>query len=119
MEKLTDKATEVAFHYIKSHQFRVVHSDGFIGGITPRGLLHIAVYSERQAIPTRVVHTLQETDQPSHQRLGEILYQEGREGVARELEVDLMLDEAMAKALHEWLGARLAEFEAIRTGKAK
>ena len=39
------------FFYIKAYNFRVVHVDGVIGGITPKGLLHLAVFSERAAIP--------------------------------------------------------------------
>src|SRR3989442_6878794 len=49
------KPQDVTFHYIKSSQFRVVHADGIIGGVTPRGLIHIAVFSERPAIPQVIV----------------------------------------------------------------
>jgi hypothetical protein len=41
----------VVFEYIKSQLFRVIHSDGAIGGITPTGNVHVAFYSDRAAIP--------------------------------------------------------------------
>ena len=42
---------KIRFHYLKSPHFMTVHVDGAIGGPTPRGLLHAAVYAERVAIP--------------------------------------------------------------------
>ena len=109
---MTDPAatpTQLTFHYIKSSQFRVIHVDGMIGGITPRGLLHIAMYSERPAIPQLVVQEVSPEG-----RLGAEKSRIGKDGVAREVEVDLMFDEEVAKAFHDWLGERLKEL-----GKAK
>ena len=44
---------QLEFHYIKSNQFRVIHVDGGIGSITPKGFIHFALYSERLAIPRK------------------------------------------------------------------
>jgi hypothetical protein len=49
-------APEIAFEYIKSNLFRVIHADGAIGGVTPSGNLHLAFFSERPAIPRMIVH---------------------------------------------------------------
>src|SRR3954469_15164957 len=49
----------VVIEYIKSSYFRVVHSTGAIGGITPEGNIHMAFFSERPAIPRMQVHKLQ------------------------------------------------------------
>ena len=45
---------EVAFDFIKSEYFRVIHADGALGGPTPQGLVHMAFYSERPPIPRRM-----------------------------------------------------------------
>lgn len=44
-------APQIRFNYIKSAQFRVIHADGAIGGVTPNGFIHMALFNERAAIP--------------------------------------------------------------------
>jgi hypothetical protein len=99
---------ELAFHYLKSTLFRVVHVDGLIGSITPQGLLHIAMFNERPAIPQYVLHSIS-----GDGKLGPERAHSGKEGIVRELEVDLLMSEKIARSLHEWLGARLQEFEIL------
>ena len=74
----------VPFNYIKSNGFRVIHVDGAIGSITPRGLIHAALYSERMPIPQVVVHPVG----PDGSLLPPV-QQEGRAGVVREVEVEI------------------------------
>ena len=102
--------SEVQFHYLKSSQFRVVHVDGIVGSVSPRGLLHMSAYSERIAIPQVAIH-----DVKADGTLGAARQQIGRSGIVRELEVDLMLDQQIAEALHEWLGERLTEMRTLST----
>jgi hypothetical protein len=105
-----ERQPRVRFFYIKSNQFRVVHVDGAVGAITPRGNLHIAVYSERPAIPRQTEHELNlETGQ-----LGEPISTEGKEGVIREMEVDLMLSAQATVELRDWLNKRIEEFDQIK-----
>lgn len=94
------------FHYIKSQSFRVVHVDGALGGVTPRGLIHCAVYSERAAIPQTTEHDLS-----AEGRLGDVVSQEGKEGIVRELDVDLIMTMQTAIDLRDWLNARIGELE--------
>jgi hypothetical protein len=54
---------EVAFDYLKAPDFRVVWADGIFGTITPNGLLHIAPFAERLAIPRRQVFAIEQVDQ--------------------------------------------------------
>jgi hypothetical protein len=99
-----EKPTSIKFHYIKSAQFRVIHVDGMIGGLTPRAGIHIALYSERPAIPQQTVQALKEDgtlgDEVVDRRVG-------KEGVVREMEVDAIMDADVARALHAWLGEQL------------
>jgi hypothetical protein len=87
-------AESATFHYVKSPQFRTIHADGAIGGVTPRKYIHYAIYSERAAIP-RVA----EAEIVDGAATGKSATVETRVGYVRELEVDLMLDLGAAKAL--------------------
>ncbi len=104
-------STKVEFHYIKSPSFRSVHVDGAIGGVTPRGLIHMALFSERPAIPTKTVSDVLDSG-----RLGEEIrdLREGKSGIAREMEVDLFLGLDTAKEIRIWLDTRIQELEAAR-----
>jgi hypothetical protein len=100
-----EKKDTVRFHYLKSYGFRTVHADGAMGGPTPRGKgLHIAFYAERAPIPTMTVHKVTDS-----QQLGEEILDErsSRDGIVRELEVDVVMDIGAARDLHGWLGQQL------------
>ncbi len=92
------------FEYEKSAQFRTIFADGAIGGVTPRGYVHVAFYSERSPIPKVVVHELNETGTLGKELLDK---REGRKGVFRELEVSVVMDEQAAVALHQWLNEKI------------
>lgn len=98
---MTDAESDksVILHYIKGSAFRTVHVDGALGVASPSGHVHCSVYSERPAIPRTVRHRIDSE--------GEILDEgetiDGREGYVRELEVDLVMSEAVARALADWL----------------
>jgi hypothetical protein len=108
-------STQIQFHYVKASQFRVVHVDGIVGGLTPRGLLHMAPYSERPAIPQVVVHEIGPDGRLGHPPVQQM----GRSGVVRELEVDLMIDLKTMEAIHEWLGDRLAEAKKLKLSRRR
>jgi hypothetical protein len=46
---------EVAVDYIKAPDFRVVWTDDAAVNVTPVGMVHVAAYAERHAIPRRIV----------------------------------------------------------------
>lgn len=89
---------QIEFHYMKSPQFRTVHMDGAIGGITPAGNVHFAVYNERTPIPRSVVSEL-----GSDGAVGKSLSISGLGGIHRELEIDLVMTPSVAKQLAEFL----------------
>jgi hypothetical protein len=98
----------VKFWFLKSQQFRVIHVDGAIGGVTPRGLIHAAVYNERAAIPQSTYQKLS-----SDGMLGETVSVESKEGIIREVEVDMMMSKQTAIEFRDWLSARIAELEGL------
>ena len=110
-----DPAKRVRFHYIKSNLFRVIHVDGAYGGITPSGDIHCAVYSERGAIPQVTEHLVTETGFLEDQQV--VL--EGKAGLVRELDADLVLSLAAAGELRDWLTKRIDELSASLAKKDK
>ena len=105
------EADRLAFDYIKSNFFRVVHVDGVIGSGTPSGFVHLACYSERPAIPRRMVF-----DVSSDGLLGEeiLALRETRESIVRELETDLLMSVQVATSLRDWLDIQLRHIEEMR-----
>lgn len=96
---------KVKFHYLKSSAFRTIHIDGVFGGLSPSGFLNVAFFNERWAIPQASTYNVNEDG-----TLGTEIQDErvGREGITRELEVNLVMSPSMAKRLHEWLSEKLS-----------
>jgi hypothetical protein len=115
---MAETPTKIRFHYIKSNGFRVVHVDGAHGGITPRGTIFAAIFSERAAIPEMTVHPIS-----AEGTLGEESREErkAREGIVREVEIGLMMDLHAAEGLHQWLGEKIATLKeaAAKASEAK
>jgi hypothetical protein len=100
---------KVAFDYIKSQHFRVIRADGAIGAVTPNGMIHMALFSERLAIPRRLVHGL-----ASDGTLGPPIDAEtiSRGSVVREMDVDIFLRPDVAESLCVWLTEKIQEARA-------
>ena len=101
----------VKFDYIKSNLFRNVHADGVVGGLTPRLDVHLAVWSQRSPIPRQVVHEVE-----ADGTVGEEIKDERdtRDALVREVEVGVILDEAIVRELVKWLQERIDEIENAR-----
>ena len=111
-----DAAARVAFDYIKNHHFRSIRADGAIGGITPNGNIHFALYSERLPLPKRLVHEVNEDGS-----LGPVMPNEtvSRDAIVREMEVDVFLDISVARGLSEWLKEKLKDWDSRKTPTTK
>jgi hypothetical protein len=105
---------EVAFDYIKSQYFRVVHADGALGGLTPQGHLHFAFYSERPPLPRRVVHPVNNAGQLGDPILEKMVI---RDALIREMDVDVIMRLDAAEQFHKWLGDRIQELKQAVAGK--
>lgn len=102
---------ELEFDFEKSNYFRVIHVDGFFGGVAPATqLLHVAVFNERQPIPKKVFHAVNDgVLQPETMEKREI-----RSGLFREVEADLILTLETAMALRIWLDEKITEMQNVR-----
>jgi hypothetical protein len=101
-----ERLPKVAFDYIKSNQFRVVHVDGAIGGPTPNGGLHVAFFSERLPIPQREVRSINRDGS-----LGGLVADEAvvRPAIIREVDFDVIMSLPVAEMLVSWLQERVTE----------
>ena len=108
---MPEQPKSVRFNYIKSNGFRVVHVDGVVGGVAPRGAIFAALFSERVPIPEVTVQHLGEGG-----ILGDEITEDRkvREGIVREVEVGLMMDLQIAEAFHAWLGANIQSLKDIK-----
>ena len=84
-------ADRVNIDYIKANHFRTIAPSGVMSSVTPQGQIQFALFSERQAIPQRVVHELD-----SNGNLGTVLEQIVREAIVREVEVAVTMDRQTA-----------------------
>lgn len=98
-------ANEVAIDYLKSQDFRSVWADGVIGSITPQGLVHFAIYSERQAIPRRQVFAIVKDENQNIGNLGaEVIEKQiSRGSIVREMSCDVFISPDVAEAVGKWL----------------
>ena len=97
---------EFDFHFLKSSNFRVVHCDGVWGGTTPRGYITMSIYSERSPFPQKVTHEVAKNGAIDKEKR-----REGKEGIVREVEVEVVLDLATAKTLIPWLQGHIQFLE--------
>jgi hypothetical protein len=106
--KETETPKKIRFHYLKSNAFRSVHADGVFGGVTPRLSISATFFNERQPIPDQVVQAVKEDG-----TVGEELTDEriARDGFVRELEVNVIMDLALAKAMQSWLAEKIKTIE--------
>ena len=108
----TDKLPDgvAVFHYIKSNFFRVVYATGMVGGISPKGEIQIGFFNERYPIPQRVGHKMIASETSSSAKMiGETLDEYGisKQGIIREVEVEVLMNYATASAFHQWLGEQV------------
>lgn len=103
-----ERPEKVRFHYVKSNYFRTIHADGVFGGATPRGDIAASFFNERRPLPDQTAQKLSPEGQ-----LGEEIMDERieRDGILRELEVNVVIDLAFAKTLVKWLNDKIAFVE--------
>jgi hypothetical protein len=90
--------TTFKFHYIKSSLFRVIHSEGAIGGLTPSREIFLSLFNERAALPQLI-----EFEILPEGKLGKEINREGKDGIVREMEIGVLMDATAAKNLADFL----------------
>jgi hypothetical protein len=98
----------VQFDYLKANLFRVLHVDGVIGSVAPSGLIHMALFSEREAIPKSVRHEIDEEG-----KLGDIVGLVSRASYVREVDANVVLSVETAEEIVTWLNDKIQEFRVL------
>ena len=97
----TEIPSELPIHFIKGNHFRVVHASGVWFGADPQGNVHLTFYNERTAIPQKIIIKI---DQATGLFTGEDeSKRESKEGIVREMEVDIILSPIVAQGIFKKL----------------
>lgn len=88
-----------------SHQSRVIHADGAWGGVTPSRLIHMALYSEHNALPSEIVY---DVIAPG---IGQQRPVAPTGNLTREIEVEVIFSVDVAKRLVGWLNEKIETIE--------
>lgn len=101
---------KIEFHYQKTSQYRGVHADGFWGGPTPRGILAVSFFSERQPIPRHAERPVV-SESGATATLGPEVVTDALEGVVRQIETTIYMDLRTLQEFYSWLGPHVAAME--------
>lgn len=109
-----DLPSSVTFRYLESSAFRIVHADGVLGGVTPRGFILMNFFSERFSLPDM---TAQEVT--AEGKLGRELERDVKPGIVRELEVGAMMTPDTASSLIGWLQEKIDALKQAETARGE
>jgi hypothetical protein len=101
-------ASQLEFHFIRSPLFRSVPADGAWFNPDATGTIHMVFFNEYAAIPDRIIVNLDERGMfvSEGQRIA-------KQGMTRELEVDVVMNFADAAQFHATLGENLKQIKAV------
>lgn len=107
--KLLDLAgQEIPVNFVQSPDFRVIYCEGAWGGITPRGLIQMAIFTERMPLPDTVKHVIQEDG-------GLTPVEEKRPpAMERIIEADLIMPMDVAISVRDWLTIKITQAQALQ-----
>lgn len=91
---------QVVFEYYKDPMFRSAHADGFVGGLTPNGHIHLAFFSERSLLPKKHVFKLNPDGSLGPEEVDD---KASREPIVRDIQVDVLMTVQAAEGLKNWL----------------
>jgi len=100
------KNREISFEYKISPNYSNYTIAGAHGGLQPGGLITANIFSERTAIPKRITHRLTQEG-----ALGEIIEEEKKEAIIRDVLFSLSMTPNTAKSLGRWLIEKAEEYE--------
>jgi hypothetical protein len=109
------KEDKIEFHYIKSPHFKTFLTSGAYGGVSPNGLISMAFYVERSPIPRKTAFNIE------NGKLGNEISElkEGKEGVIREVDCNILMDVDTAKNVRNWLDNHIKSLEELEKKATK
>jgi hypothetical protein len=115
-QSVPEAQIQLPIHFVKSTQFRVIHANGvWFGGDTQQNL-HLTFFNERNPIPKKLVLNVNSKGNI----LGEdMTKRDSKEGLVREMEIDVVLSLQAAMDFHKSLGENLKAIQEVNPGKQK
>lgn len=86
-----DDANQLGIYYQRSRHYRTVHADGAQFGITPRGTVQFTLFSDQKPMPEYVLHRI-----TPEGNLGTSIEEVVKDGAIREVEINVIMDIAVA-----------------------
>lgn len=111
-EEQVNSPETVAFHYLKSPDFKTLFAHGAVISGTTRGEVIVTPYVERTPIPTQTIHELVEVSEEEGVKRGKIgkqVDQVARDGIVREFDISLILPAAVAEDIAKLLTEKAQE----------
>jgi len=105
----SDQPTKIGVHYQRSRHYRTVVADGAQFGITPRGRIQFTLYTDQASFPEFVVHAVDPEG-----KVGAVLEEVKKEGLVREVAVNVIMDVATATSFIKVFQEMMEERERIR-----
>lgn len=103
-----DKET-VLINNIKNSNYRQIHVDGALGGVTPTGKININFFAQRNAIPKATEYQIEGVSLLKAVRNSA----ESLEGIVREFEFGVYMDIDTCTSLRDFLNKKIEEHKKI------
>lgn len=101
--------SEVTYSFSRSPAFRVIYATGLFGGVMPTGDIALDFVVDRAPFPVTVTHTVEPNG-----RLGKEIAREASSAyIEREVQAEVRIDLALARAMRSWLDQHIETLEQI------
>jgi hypothetical protein len=108
----TAPGVQMPIHFVKSSQFRVVHASGVWYSGDAQQNLHMTFFNERFPIPKKLVFNLNGQGVIISEDMAQ---RESKEGIVREMEIDVIFSLPAALEFYKTLGENLKMIQATAT----
>ena len=109
------RQAQIVFEYAKGPNLRSVHADGFLGGLTSSGYLHVAFFTEQPVLPTKHVFRLN----PDGSLGAEVADDRSpQDPIVREMQASVLITANTAEVLRNWLDQYINNLRARTAGLA-
>src|SRR5688572_24561526 len=108
----SDDPTKIGIHYLRSRHYRTINADGAQFGITPRGALQFTLFTDQAPLPEYVLHEI-----TPEGKLGKQIDQIKKEGIVREVAVNIIMDINTATAFISVFQETLEKAKQIQAGQ--
>lgn len=105
-----EHSNQIGIHYLRSRHYRTINADGAQFGITPRGSLQFTLFTDQAPLAEYVLHEI-----TPEGKLGKPLEEVKKEGMVREVAVNVIMDINTAVSFLDVFQEILAKAQRIRS----